>query len=129
MANFAHYFNSSFASCRHLANAHDQHRVRNVRIYQIPGEVECVGVTDGVDKWIAPVIDELFSINIKKLMRDLQDGKRMTLPVEAIQTQPKRARRALIIETDPLLSTEPAPAFRSRPGRPEARSRTRPRLI
>lgn len=128
MANFAHYFNSNFASCRHLANAHDQHRVRDVRIYQIPGEVDFVGVTDGVDKWIAPVADELFSVNIKKLLRDLQDDPGIRLPITGSERR-QRPRRALIVDNEVLIPAEPQQSLQRRPGRSEAPSRIRRQLV
>lgn len=104
MANFAHYFNSRFAGCRLLAKAYDQHRNRDVSIYQIPGQVDCVGVSDTIDRWIAPVSPELFSVNIHQLMRDLQSGVDVKLPVLSPKLEPKpsgRARRVLIEDQSP----------------------------
>lgn len=102
MANFAHYFNSRFAGCQLLAEAFDQHRDRDVRIYRLPGQMECVGVSDGIDRWVAPVTPDIFSVNIHQLMRDLHDGKQISLPVRAGKAQEpsKRARRRLITETE-----------------------------
>jgi len=99
MPNFAHYFNSRFAGCRCLAHTFDQHRNRNVKIYQLPGHMDAVGVSDGVDRWVAPVSPELFRVNIQKLLRDLQDGADIKLPVVALgdqQSAPRRPRRHLL---------------------------------
>lgn len=58
-----------------LANARDEHRNRDVRLYLMPGEFETVGVTDGTDAWVAPVIADPFSVNIARLMQDVREGK------------------------------------------------------
>lgn len=126
MSRFNHYFNNSFASCRHLANAFDPHRNRDVRIYQIPGEVECVGVSDGVDKWIAPVVAELFTVNILKLMRDLQDGIPIKLPVMSGQ---KRTRRVLMESTEAIPPPEEPEVIPRRPSKSQQQVRTRRSLI
>lgn len=51
---YNHLFDSRFSGCLHLASYHDPHRNRNVKIFMIPGDHEVVGVSDGVDAWIAP---------------------------------------------------------------------------
>jgi len=58
-----------------LANARDEHRNRDVRLYLMPGEFDTVGVTDGTDAWVAPVIADPFSVNIIQIMKDVRDGK------------------------------------------------------
>lgn len=127
MANFKHYFDSRFAGCRILAHAYDQHRNRDVTIYQLPGYVDCVGVSDTVDRWIAPVAPNLFSVDIYQLFRDLHDGKDVKLPLRAGKPGEgqKRARRALI-EDDAVVAppTEPEPVLR-RPSKSESQSRRR----
>ena len=111
MASFNHYFANHFSSCRLLAKAYDHCRLRDVKIYQVPGHIEFVGVTDGTDCWIAPVSAELFTLNILQLMRDLSDGKDIKLPLVAsnvlkegprtrrklLEDQTPRTRRAIII--------------------------------
>jgi len=83
MSRFNSYFVNHFGGCRHLASTHDQHRNRDVKIYQVPGYSDVVGVTDGVDCWVAPVSHEIFKVDIKKLLADLQAGKAIHLPVTA----------------------------------------------
>lgn len=102
MANFAHYFNSRFAGCRLLALTWDHCRHRDVKIYQVPGHMDCVGVSDGVDRWIAPVAPDLFSVDIQKLLRDLQEGENIKLPVvaPALAKKEPRSRRRLLLEAD-----------------------------
>jgi hypothetical protein len=93
MNRFNQYMNNGFSGCRLLAYARDNCRHRDVRIYQVPGFVEEVGVTDGTDSWIAPVIADPFSVNIRQIMRDLFDGKPIPAP---IKPGPKSARIKLL---------------------------------
>lgn len=127
MPNFNHYMNSGFAGCKLLAHAHDNHRNREVRIYMIPGEVECVGVTDTVDRWIAPVAAEPFSLPLGQVLKDLFDGKKLDLPIMAGQ---KRPRKRLLEPGDGDTPTEPDEPLRRRPTKSEApASRPRKQLI
>lgn len=70
----------------------------------MPGYLDVVGVTDGVDSWIAPVVAEIFSINIQRLLQDLAAGSQIKLPVLAPglseQAPEKRARRVLLAPTE-----------------------------
>lgn len=118
MSRYNNYFANDFGSCRLLAYAFDHCRNRQVRIFLMPGEIECVGISDGTDKWIAPVSDTLFSVNIKNMLRDLQDGIPLPHPVPP---QPKGIRkRSVLIGADPParkrrhLLTENQPQPRSR---------------
>lgn len=79
-----------------LANARDEHRDRDVRLYLMPGEFDTVGVTDGTDAWVAPVIADPFSVNIARLMQDVRDGK-IIKPNEAS----RKRHRILILPPDP----------------------------
>jgi hypothetical protein len=90
--NFAHYFNSRFAGCQLLAKAYDHCRNRQVDLFLIPGHVEVVGVADGVDRWIAPVAPELFSLDLVKLFRDMQEGIEVKLPIIAPNLAKERPR-------------------------------------
>ena len=110
--NFSHYFNNRFAGCRLIAEAYDHCRLRDVKIYLIPGQVDCVGVCDTVDRWIAPVAPDLFTVDIQQVLRDIFAGKDVKLPVRA-PALIKQARRPLILEppTSPPES-EPAPPKR-----------------
>jgi hypothetical protein len=108
MANYKHYMNSNYAGCRLLAETYDRHRNRDVRIYALPGLVDVVGITDGVDKWIAPARNELFSVPALDLLRDPslpthlkrarapQVRKRVKLAADTTSI----ARRRVIINTD-----------------------------
>lgn len=77
-----------------LANARDEHRNRDVRLYLMPGEFDTVGVTDGTDAWVAPVIADPFSVNIARLMQDVREGK-IIRPNEA-----SRKRHRIIISQE-----------------------------
>lgn len=78
MANYKLHMNSKFASCRLLAHARDNHRNRDVKLYAIPGEFDVVGVSDGVDVWIAPTSINPFSVNVKQLLEKLARGEDLT---------------------------------------------------
>lgn len=75
MSRFNAYMSNHFGSCMLLAESYDPHRQRDVKIYRVPGEDAYVGVTDGTDSWIAPVVADLFTCNIKRIMDDLHAGK------------------------------------------------------
>lgn len=100
MANYALYFNNNFSACRLLAYAYDQHRNREVRVFQIPGEVETVGVTDGVDKWIAPTIANPFNVDVQGLIKRIMSGEQVKV-VDARPSQIKPARRVLLDDPPP----------------------------
>ena len=65
MGKWNHHFANHFGSCMLLAKARDEHRNRDVEVRMLPGEFEVVGVTDGTDAWIAPVIADPFNVNIR----------------------------------------------------------------
>lgn len=108
MSFFGDYVRSNFSACRHIADARDQHRERDVRIYMMPGEFDHVGVHDGTDSWIAPVIADPFSIDIKRTLQDIREGKpvskhpkRHKLSVELLATTPTPSRRIRnVLRTD-----------------------------
>lgn len=108
MANWKHYINNDYSGCMLLAYAHDQHRNRDVRIYLIPGVEDCVGVTDGVDAWIAPVSASLFSVNVERLLNDLREGKGIPKPtpivrsprVKLIREEPAKPSRVRLLPTN-----------------------------
>lgn len=99
MNRFNAYFANHFGGCRQLADAYDHCRNRAVKLYQIPGIADCIGVTDTVDCWIAPVSESLFTVNITRLLKDLQEGKKIQLPVRGHQLTQTR-RRALLINPE-----------------------------
>jgi len=72
---YRNWINSHFDSCRLLANAYDEHRNRSVRVFMMPGIFDVVGVSDGVDAWVAPVIIDPFSVSVKRILDDIQAGK------------------------------------------------------
>lgn len=98
MSSFSRYFNNNFAGCRLIAYARDNHRNRDVAIYLMPGNVADVGVTDGVDKWICPVIANPFSVNVPQLVRDILAGKSIPTPTPMGERQDKRRPRKIIEE-------------------------------
>ena len=118
MTYFARYFNNNFAGCRLIAHARDPHRNRDVSIYLMPGNLTEVGVTDGVDKWICPVICNPFSVDIIKLVRAISNGEPIPTPVKPKEGGARRAtieatpdapikslRRSLLAPTEPTQTT------------------------
>lgn len=105
MSRFNRLFASGFAGCRLLANAHDNARNRDVRLYQVPGEFDYIGVTDGHESWIAPAVASVFSVNVRRMLDDIQAGK---VPEET----PLLRRRG----TPP--ATNPPPLLRKRASGP-----------
>lgn len=85
MSRFTFYLRNGFDSCRLLAKTRDVHRDRDVSVYALPGEFEYVGVHDGVDKWIAPVIANPFSVDVRKLLANISSG--VSTPEEAPTTK------------------------------------------
>ncbi len=108
MSRFNTYFNNNFSGCRLLAYARDPHRGRDVSIYMMPGFVEEVGVTDGIDKWICPVIANPFSVNIIDIMRRVIAGESIPTPVKP--GVGKTSRRAVLAEEP---ATTPKPSRRA----------------
>lgn len=75
MSRFNRFMESHFAGCRLLANTTDNCRGRQVRVYALPGEFAVVGVCDGVDAWLAPVVADPFSVNVSRLLDRLRAGE------------------------------------------------------
>jgi hypothetical protein len=99
---FNHYFANHFRDCRLLVTGFDPHRQREMRVHLIPGEFDYVGVTDGVDAWIAPssvAPSDLFE-KVRAALADIRAGR-----------EPKPAgstRRRVLIDDDP----QPSPTGR-----------------
>lgn len=108
MSRFNHYFMNDFASCKLIAYARDPHRGRDVRLYLMPGHIDVVGVTDGIDKWIAPVIANPFSVDIIKWVKNHLDGIPNPPPVPpGAQT----GRRRLVVAEPDQVSPRPRRAI------------------
>jgi len=91
MTIYNRYLKNHFSECRHIANARDEHRNRDVRLYAIPGVFDWVGVFDGVDAWVAPTIIQPFSVDVRKLLSMVAAGERIDLE----RPPPKRRHIAL----------------------------------
>ena len=123
MTRFNHHMSSHFSGCRLLAEAHDPHRNREVSLYLIPGTVEVVGVSDGVDAWVAPALAHCFSVNVPDILRRIAVGEHVAPIRRQAPTPAKRERRAVISEP------EPAPRSRRAMLTEEAKPRQRRQLI
>lgn len=115
MSRFNSYMNAHFRGCQVLAHAYDKCRQRDVSIHRIPGEWECVGVTDGTDAWIAPVIrgaQYFHSVDTWQILEDLRNGKTITSPV-----RPGSTRRRIAFEEEGAAPAEEAEPARTAPRR------------
>jgi hypothetical protein len=116
MGKYNSYMNHQFGSCRLLATAHDEHRDRPVRLYMLPGIFDIVGITDGTDSWLAPVIADPLSVGVARLLEDIREGKspavvnKGRIPSMIGPANPGRRRVQ-------LLGSEEAPAAAAEPRR------------
>lgn len=94
MSRFNRFMENHFAGCRLIAKAYDHCRSRDVSLFAIPGEFQVVGVSDGTDCWMAPVIADPFSVRVQSLLDMLREGK----PLPAIG---KARQRVLIAPEAP----------------------------
>lgn len=85
-SSLKYHLNSRFRTCHRIAKAFDLCRNRDVTLYLIPGRFDLVGVDDTVDVWMAPVAADPFSVNIKRIVADIQAGK----PLHEIEVVSKR---------------------------------------
>lgn len=132
MANYKVWMNRQFAGCRKVANAYDPYRQREVQLFMMPGEFEYVGVYDGVDAWVAPVVADPFSVSIKRIFQDVQNGKEITIlsttprrPITASEAAPAPIQRRPIAQAEPQPTgiqrrplTGPGEAIKRRPVHP-----------
>lgn len=93
--SYKQFINSNFAGCRLLAETRDIHRNRDVRVYMLPTDRDHVGVSDGVDCWIAPVVADPFQVDVRKLIADIDCG------VERPVVQAKRQRLRVLDQEEP----------------------------
>lgn len=101
-----YHINNRFGACHHIANARDEHRNRDVRLFHIPGEFEYIGINDGVDCWICPVKADPFSANTPRLLEDIRAGKivhaqplsrpRKTAPPAQMELRPASRERRVV---------------------------------
>ena len=116
---FNHLFASQFGSCRLLKKGHDPHRNRDVRIYALPGEFEIVGMTDGVDCWVAPVATG-FLEDVRKLLARIRAGE----DVRAVEDDRPPARRRINVsegQSPTGRMTTAQPEIQNLPGAPTAK--------
>lgn len=108
MADWKKYINTGFSGCQRLAYARDHVRSRDVSIWLVPGERADVGISDGTDAWIAPVSADCFSVNVARLIADLEAGRGIPKPVPLANT----GRRQLILSADQPSEAPAAPRRR-----------------
>lgn len=98
---FNHFMASHFKSggCRLIARARDTCRNRDVELYQIPGEWDVVGVSDGTDAWIAPSAASPF---FKTATGDVSEILRRMKMGEPLPPVPNAPRARVRIEEDEI---------------------------
>lgn len=104
MSRYNRYFLNHFSDCRLIVEGFDEHRQRKVQVRLIPGEFDVVGISDGVDAWVAPVTvapSYLFD-KVRRIIHDLMAGKnppaivsrpRVKVALETPPQQPSSRRR------------------------------------
>lgn len=92
---FNYEMSTHFRDCTLIAEAYDSHRERFVTLHILPGNEECVGITDGTDAWLCPVVVDAFGINIAKARSDVRDGK------PPVRRQQRKARK-ILLEDQPV---------------------------
>lgn len=75
MSDYRYHIGNHFSACRHVANARDPHRGRDVKLYHIPGNFEVVGIFDGTDAFISPINIDPLSAGIQRIYEDIRAGK------------------------------------------------------
>lgn len=91
MTKYNRDFANHFGSRMILARARDNHRDRDVTLHLISDDHSVVGVTDGTDAWIAPVVGRPFDVDVVRILEDLRKGK-----MPELQNSPKHRRRAVL---------------------------------
>ena len=71
---YNHLFESHFQGCLHLASYHDSHRKRDAKVFMVPGDHEIVGISDGVDSWIAPANTSVAGYSLLALLESVRAG-------------------------------------------------------
>lgn len=121
---YNHHFANHFGACRLLLEYRDEHRGRDVQIRLLPGEFDVVGVTDGVDCWVAPTStapSERFD-KVRRIIADIRDGKdprsliepraRRPIHLPTAEAPPPRERRRITQQEEPASTTTPTPRAR-----------------
>lgn len=106
--NFKHYMMTHYAGCRLVARGYDPHRERDVRMYQIPGTMDVLGVDDGTDRWIAP-LGSPFLDKVADALSAERDGADVAFPILLGQRPNATGRRKLL---DDAPATQPPPRAR-----------------
>jgi hypothetical protein len=91
---FNNYMANHFSSCTLIARAYDKCRNRDVTLHAIPGHWDVVGVSDGVDAWVAPAVPGLFSGTATSDVHDIIRRMKIGEPPPALPStaRPQRVR-------------------------------------
>lgn len=92
MTRYNTLLNSHFRGCELLGTIEDTHRGRTMSVFKLPGEPECwnVGVSDGVECWVAP------KGNLLNKMQPNQGERKRVLDGALIKRAEAGERRVII---------------------------------
>lgn len=73
--NWNYHMGNHFESCRLIATGYDPYCKAEVRYFMLPGNFECVGVSDGCHSHVVPLTSIAPSINrLQGLVDEIQQG-------------------------------------------------------
>lgn len=110
--SYKSWISSHFGACMHIATTFDPHRKRQVRVYALPGEFENVGISDGTDAWIAPVIANPFAgqgVDVKAIIGQIREGTFKGPVTGAMERLSSSGRRRILIGDPPPPAAVEAP--------------------
>lgn len=99
MSEYNGLMNTHFKSCQKLAEVHDPHRDRMMAAFFI-GREDLVGISDGVDSWLAHP-DSLIHLKVKEPLARALAGQ---LPMNFQEAPPRR--RAVLDSSKIFFSSE-----------------------
>ena len=108
---FNNLMSSHFNGCPFLCSAPDLGRNRTMRFYALPDEQSLVGMSDGTDAFIVPVVCRSWSFDIRTALKDIVEGRKPQLPEEA---PVRRKLLAAAIEEAPVRRRLIEPVLRKR---------------
>lgn len=131
MASFNRFFANHFGGCKLVGIGFDPHRNRDVKLFMIPGEVEVLGVSDGVDTWVAPTSSP-FLEPVTKAVRAFVGGDHdVVFPIELNRegrAPIKRARTRVLVESEVIPQPRPRTRVLVNPGESQGSPRRRVRI-
>lgn len=69
--NFKDYINNHFRQCHEIGAVFNPAYIRTFRLFYIPGFPDDVGISDGVDSWVAVATSDILGINVVRIIQDI----------------------------------------------------------